>query len=197
MYQGKLVFATTNEHKLKEARHILSGEIQLLSLKEINCLEELPETHPTLEENAFEKAHYVFSRYQVNCFSEDTGLEVDALGGAPGVYSARFAGEGKHPQDNIRLLLAKLSGAENRKARFRTVISLILNGKNYLFEAIVNGMILTKPVGESGFGYDPVFVPDGYNESFAQMNLDTKSQISHRRKALDKLAAFLKSRTSQ
>ena|ERR1051325_9285122 len=187
----KLVFATNNPHKLEEARHILSPGIELKSLKDIGCTDELPETHDTLEDNALEKAQYVFSRHHVNCFSEDTGLEVDELNGAPGVYSARYAGPGKNHHDNIQLLLERMKGLQNREARFRAVIALILNGKHHLFEGIINGHILSEPVGETGFGYDPVFMPDGYTQSFAQMSLEEKSKISHRKQALDKLKNFL------
>lgn len=191
MYEGKLVFATNNAHKLREARDILPSAIQLLSLNEINCRDELPETHDTLEENAFEKAEHVFKKYKVNCFAEDTGLEAEALNGAPGVYSARYAGEGKNSSDNISLLLKNMEGIQNRKARFRAVAALILGENHYYFEGIINGIILLKPAGTGGFGYDPIFVPDGYNESFAQMAEEEKNKISHRKIALDKLAQFL------
>jgi len=192
MYKGRLVFATNNPHKLEEARHILSGNIQVLSLRDIGCNDELPETHETLEENAMEKARFVYERYRVNCFAEDTGLEVASLGGQPGVYSARFAGPGKKDNDNISLLLAKLNGIENRAAQFRAVIGIILNGREFLFEGAVKGSILEKPSGNKGFGYDPVFLPDGSQQSFAEMSLSEKSGISHRKKALEKLVDFLR-----
>lgn len=191
MYRGKLVFATHNQNKLKEAQHILSGSIQLLSLKEINCLDELPETHATLEENALEKAEYIYNRFKVNCFSEDSGLEVEALNGEPGVYSARYGGNSKNDEANIALLLKKMENAENRKAQFRAVIALVIDGRSLLFEGVVRGQILRTPLGTGGFGYDPIFVPDGYTESFAQMNLAHKSRISHRKIALEKLSEFL------
>ncbi len=191
MHKGQLVFATNNAHKLREARSILPSAIQLLSLNEINCADELPETHDTLEENALEKAEHVFKKYKVNCFAEDTGLEVEALNGAPGVYSARYAGEGKNSRDNISLLLKNMNGIQNRKARFRAVIALMLGASHYSFEGIINGQILSAPTGTGGFGYDPVFVPAGYNESFAQMAEGEKNKISHRKIALDKLAQFL------
>ncbi len=194
MYTGKLVFATNNKHKMEEAKHILSSAIQLLSLQEIGCLAELPETHETLEENAVEKASFLYQHFKTNCFSDDTGLEVEALHGAPGVYSARFAGLGKTYQDNNSLLLEKMKNAANRKARFRTVVALLLEGKQFLFEGIIHGSILEKPKGEQGFGYDPVFQPDGFPQSFAQMSLEEKNRISHRKIALKKLADFLNSR---
>lgn len=192
MYRGKLLFATNNENKLREARHIFSGSIQLLSLKDINCTDELPETHSTLEDNALEKAEYIYNHYKINCFSEDSGLEVEALNSEPGVYSARYAGDLKNSDDNIAILLNKMKAMENRKAQFRAVIALILDGTPTLFEGIIKGQILSEPAGNSGFGYDPVFVPDGCSTSFAQMNLEQKSRISHRKVALEKLAEFLK-----
>lgn len=186
-----MVFATNNPHKLDEARHILAPSIRLLSLHDIGCFDELPETHDTLEENAAEKAAYVFSRFGVNCFSEDTGLEVDALHGAPGAYSARYAGGEKSSRDNIRLLLERMKHATDRNARFRTVIALMLDGSKHFFEGTVSGTILTHPAGSGGFGYDPVFVPDGFRQSFAQMSAEQKNNISHRREALHKLSRFL------
>ncbi|HXH19605.1 MAG TPA: RdgB/HAM1 family non-canonical purine NTP pyrophosphatase [Chitinophagales bacterium] len=192
MFTGKLVFATNNLHKLQEAVHILTPAVQLLSLNDIGCFDALPETHPTLEENAAEKALWVYSKYNVNCFAEDTGLEVDALNGAPGVYSARYAGVGKSSRDNIRLLLERMKNIANRKARFRAVIALIMNGNQYLFEGVVNGQILPEPQGEKGFGYDSVFQPEGFAVSFARMSIAEKSRISHRKKALDRLAEFLR-----
>ncbi len=191
MHKEKLVFATNNSHKLEEALHILPASIQLLSLKDLDCFEELPETHETLEENAAEKALYVFNLYHVNCFAEDSGLEVDALNGAPGVYSARYAGHGKNNEDNIRLLLENMRGIRNRNARFRAMVALVINGNQFLFEGIINGKILTEPTGEKGFGYDPVFQPDSCSQSFAQMDLEQKSRISHRKLALDKMKDFL------
>lgn len=187
-----LVFATNNQHKLEEARHILTSGVQIRSLKEIGCNEELPETHETLHENALEKATYLYRHYKHNCFSDDTGLEVDALNGAPGVYSARFAGPGKSYRDNYELLLKKMTGMKNRSARFKTVVALILDGKEYVFTGTVSGIILEKPAGENGFGYDPVFQPDGFSRSFAEMSLEEKNQISHRKIALKKFADFLR-----
>lgn len=191
MYKGSLVFATNNLHKLEEARHILASEIHLLTLKEIGCTVELPETHETLHENALEKAGFLYRHYKRNCFSDDTGLEVEALNGAPGVYSARYAGAGKGYRDNYELLLRKMQGITNRSARFRTVVALVLDGNEYLFEGTICGRILEKPEGEQGFGYDPVFQPEGYAKSFAEMNLAEKNQISHRKIAMKKLADFL------
>lgn len=193
MYKGNLVFATNNLHKVKEAEHLLSAQIHLLSLKDIACILELPETHETLEENALEKANFLYKHVHQNCFSDDTGLEVNALGGAPGVYSARFAGVGCSYADNYNLLLERMKGVTNRNARFRTVVALLLDGHSYLFEGSVNGIILEKPQGESGFGYDPVFQPDGFSLSFAQMSFEEKNKFSHRKIAMLKLADFLKS----
>jgi len=191
MYKGELVFATNNKHKMEEAKHILSFDIMLLSLQDVGCFTELPETHETLHENALEKAGFLYQHYKQNCFSDDTGLEVESLNGAPGVYSARFAGAGKSYRDNYELLLNKMQGYTNRKARFRTVVALILEGKEYLFEGAINGLILENPTGEQGFGYDPVFQPEGYSKSFAEMSLEEKNQISHRKIAMKKLADFL------
>jgi XTP/dITP diphosphohydrolase len=191
MYKRKLVFATNNPNKLSEAEHILSSEVQLLTLQDIGWQFELPETHETIEENAIEKAEFLYNRFKANCFSDDTGLEVEALNGAPGVYSARFAGPGKSYQENNTLLLEKMKAITNRKARFKTVVVLILEGEKYLFEGIVKGIILEKPIGEQGFGYDPVFQPEGFSKSFAQMSLEEKNKISHRKIALKKLADFL------
>jgi len=191
MYKGELVFATNNKHKMEEAKHILSFDIMLLSLQDVGCFTELPETHETLHENALEKAGFLYQHYKQNCFSDDTGLEVESLNGAPGVYSARFAGAGKSYRDNYELLLNKMQGFSNRKARFRTVVALILEGKECLFEGAINGLILENPTGEQGFGYDPVFQPEGYSKSFAEMSLEEKNQISHRKIAMKKLADFL------
>lgn len=188
----ELVFATNNPHKLMEVRKATEGQFTILSLEDINCNEEIPETAETLEENASQKSHYVFDKYGYNCFGDDTGLEVEALGGKPGVYSARYSGPGHNHEKNIAKVLTELSGVSNRKARFRTVISLIIDGKEILFEGIVDGKILTERQGREGFGYDPVFMPDGYNLSFAQMSLDEKNQISHRGRAVQKLLNFLK-----
>ena len=187
----KLVFATNNKHKLKEVSEIVGSAYQIVSLSEIGCTDNIPETSPTIEENALQKARYIYNKYHVDCFSDDTGLEVEALNGAPGVYSARYAGTQCNSNDNINLLLDKLKNTENRNARFRTVIALILNGNEYFFEGIVNGTIIRKCEGSSGFGYDPVFVPEGYNQSFASLGEDIKNRISHRAKATEKLCLFL------
>lgn len=187
----KLIFATQNKHKLEEVTKMLPSGIELQSLSDLNYFEELPETHETLHENALEKAVFVAEKFKRNCFAEDTGLEVEALNGEPGVYSARYAGEQKNHTDNINLLLKNLNGIANRKARFRTVIALILNGKEYLFEGIVNGSIIESPKGTMGFGYDPIFVADGYDKTFAEICIEEKNNISHRAKAFQALKTFL------
>ena len=187
-----LVFATNNKHKLKEVSDILNrANYQIASLNDIGCSDDIPETADTLEGNALLKARYVYEKYGLNCFSDDTGLEVEALNNAPGVYSARFAGPQCDPEDNMQLLLRKLENSDNRKARFRTVIALILDGKEFLFEGVVTGTILREKQGTEGFGYDPIFVPEGYNLSFASLGEEIKNQISHRAKAVEKLFAFL------
>ena len=187
----KLIFATQNRHKLNEVSAILGKDIELVSLPDLDFHDELPETHATLEENAEEKSRFVYDRFKSNCFAEDTALEVKALLGAPGVYSARYAGEGKNSDDNINLLLHQLGGEKNRRARFRTVISLILEGKNHFFEGITEGTISAARCGEGGFGYDPVFIPEGHVLSYAEMPPELKNKISHRRKAFEKMNAFL------
>ncbi|MDX9854944.1 MAG: non-canonical purine NTP diphosphatase [Tenuifilaceae bacterium] len=192
--QHKLVFATNNLHKLQEVNPLLANKFNLLSLADIGFTEEIPEDFDTLELNASQKAWHIYNRFGIDCFADDTGLEVDALNGAPGVYSARYAGEHKNPQDNIVKLLAELNGVGNRKARFRTVVSLVIGGNETLFEGVVEGVILTEKHGEAGFGYDPIFMPDGYNVSFAQMELDAKNAISHRGRAVSKLVSFLNSK---
>lgn len=186
-----LVFATGNANKIKEVEQQLKGQFELLSLKDIKCEEELPETRPTIEGNALEKATYVHEHYNVDCFSEDTGLEVDALGGEPGVYSARYAGPAHDDEANMSLLLANLKGEENRSARFRTVIALILNGQVHTFEGIAEGQVIHRKKGNNGFGYDPIFIPKGHDRTFAQMDTAEKSAISHRGQAVAKLVAFL------
>lgn len=188
----KLVFATNNQHKISEVRDILGEHFEILSLSEIGCNDEIPETAETLEENASQKSRYVFEKFGYNCFADDTGLEVEALDMKPGVYSARYAGEQKNSNDNMNKLLVQLDKIKNRKARFKTVISLIIDGHETLFEGIVNGNILTERHGEKGFGYDPIFQPDGYDTSFAQMNLNEKSKMSHRGLAVSKLIDYLK-----
>ncbi len=186
-----LVFATNNQHKLEEVRNIVSDKVRLVSLSEIGCREDIPETADTLEGNALIKARYVRQHYGYDCFADDTGLEVEALDYAPGVYSARYAGPGHDAEANMRKLLHEMEGKENRKARFRTVIALVLEGKEILFDGIINGTITADKRGEAGFGYDPVFLPDGYAQTFAELGNDTKNQISHRALAVRKLADFL------
>ena len=188
----KLVFATNNLNKLAEVQKMLPESIQLLSLKDINCFEEVDETETTLEGNAQLKADYITNKFGYNCFADDTGLEVDSLDGKPGVYSARFAGEPANSENNMQKLLADLKSNTNRNAQFRTAVSLNINDKNYLFEGICKGEILTKKHGEKGFGYDPVFKPKGFNQSFAEMSSTEKNTISHRGIAIQKLVQFLK-----
>lgn len=187
-----LVFATNNQHKLKELQALLGNEFRLLSLKDIGCNEEIPEEQPTLEGNASQKAFFIFEKYGYNCFADDTGLEIEALNGEPGVYSARYAGEAKNPEANMKKVLANMAKINVRNARFRTVISLIINGKETRFEGIVEGTILKEKRGNSGFGYDPIFLPDGFDQSFAEMDLSAKNEISHRGRAVRKLVACLK-----
>lgn len=187
----KIVFATHNAHKVSEVQAVLGSEYQLVTATEAGITEEIPETQPTIEGNALQKARYVYEHTGLNCFADDTGLEVEALNGAPGVYSARYAGEHVSYADNNVLLLRNLAGCENRKARFRTVIALIVDGKEYLFEGRVEGTIATEPHGEGGFGYDPLFVPEGSQLTFAEMSSEAKNKISHRGRAVAKLVAFL------
>lgn len=187
----KLVFATNNAHKLEEVSAIIDSRFEIHSLAEIGCHEDIQETAHTLEGNALLKARYIYEKYGYDCFSDDTGLEVDALNGAPGVRSARYAGEEKDAQANMRKLLSELKAKSNRNARFRTVVALILNGKEFLFDGVVEGKILEEKRGDGGFGYDPIFVPDGFDETFAQLDAEVKNDISHRGKAIRKLAEFL------
>ena len=188
----KIVFATNNQHKLSEIRQILGDRVEVLSLQNIGCDVDIPETGTTLEENALQKAQYVYDHYHLDVFADDTGLEVDALDGAPGVYSARYAGgEGHDSEANMTKLLKELNGIDNRKARFRTVIALIQQGEVHEFEGIVNGEIIRERRGGEGFGYDPIFRPDGYELTFAELGTDIKNQISHRSRATKKLCAFL------
>ena len=189
-----LVFATNNLHKLEEVRDILGGSFRIASLKEIGCTDDIPETADTLEGNALQKARYVKDKFGYDCFADDTGLEVEALGGAPGVFSARYAGPGHDSEANMRKLLKELEGKMNRQAQFRTVVALILEGREYTFEGIVRGTILTERRGTAGFGYDPVFVPEGYAETFAEMGSEEKNRISPRARAVQKLADFLHKR---
>jgi XTP/dITP diphosphohydrolase len=189
----ELTLASNNAHKLEEIRNKLLGSgISVLSLEESGVREELPETGNTLEANAFEKANRVYSKFGFNCFADDTGLEVDALNGEPGVHSARYAGDKASYQDNVAKLLQEMNGKSNRKARFRTVISLVLDAVEFRFEGIVHGYIIEKPRGTQGFGYDPVFVPEGYDCTFAEMEPALKNKISHRGIAVEKLVKFLK-----
>ena len=187
----KLCFATNNAHKLEEIQAILGDSFELLSLKDINCTKELPETGNTLEANSLQKAQYLYDHYQVNCFADDSGLEVHALGGEPGVDSAHYAGPQRSHADNINLLLKNLTDETDRSAQFRTVITLIQNGKVSQFEGSIKGQIISELRGNEGFGYDPVFVPEGYTTTFAEMSLAEKGKISHRAKAFGKLVAFL------
>ncbi len=187
----KLVFATNNQHKLKEIQHVLGDSFELLSLTDIGCGEDIPETSPTLEGNALQKAMYVFEKYGYNCFADDTGLEIEALNGEPGVYSARYAGEEKSAEANMAKVLRLMKEIKNRKARFRTVIAVVIDGKKTLMDGIVEGLILDEKHGTEGFGYDPIFQPDGFSKTFAEMDLSEKSQISHRGRAVQKLVAFL------
>ncbi|RIV42076.1 non-canonical purine NTP diphosphatase [Flagellimonas pelagia] len=188
----KLVFATHNDHKLKEVRQLLPDSIELLSLHDIGCFDEIPETGATLEENAKIKADFVTQTYGFNCFSDDTGLLIDALDGRPGVFSARYAGEGKNTQDNMIKVLKELEGKTDRNAHFKTVIHLNWNGEPYVFEGIVEGEITHTQYGEGGFGYDPIFKPLGYERTFGELPSETKNVISHRGKAVQKLVTFLK-----
>ena len=194
MMKRKLVFATNNAHKLEEVAAILGDQVELLSLNDIGCQTDIPETAETLEGNALLKSSYIYKNYHLDCFADDTGLEVEALNGAPGVYSARYAGgEGHDAQANMLKLLHELDGKENRKAQFRTAISLILDGKEYLFEGVIKGEIIKEKRGDSGVGYDPVFMTEGYDRTFAELGNDIKNQISHRALAVQKLCEFLQS----
>ena len=187
----KLVFATQNQHKVKELQHLMPEHINVMSLKDIGCEEDIPETAETLEGNASMKSAYVIEKFGGNCFADDTGLEIEALNGEPGVYSARYAGEEKDPDKNMDLVLEKLQGKGNRNARFRTVISLVIDGKEYLFEGFVNGTIKKEKSGTKGFGYDPIFQPEGYDITFSEMSINEKNRISHRGRAVQKLIEFL------
>jgi XTP/dITP diphosphohydrolase len=188
----QLVFASNNKNKIREIQQLLPETIQILSLEEIGCHEEIPETADTIEGNAILKANYVTEKYGYDCFADDTGLEVEALNGAPGVYSARYAGEQKSSEDNMNKLLEALSHKTNRNAQFKTVIALNLNNTQQLFTGIAKGQITTIKTGNQGFGYDPVFQPEGYSKTFAELNIEEKSVISHRGKATKQLINFLK-----
>lgn len=186
-----LVFATQNLHKIEEISAILNNDCRILSLNAIGCTKTLPENQSTLEGNALEKAKFVYENYNYNCFADDTGLEIEVLNNRPGVFSARYAGPENNSEANIQKILTELKGISNRKARFRTVISLIMEGQEFFFEGTVNGVIISEKRGESGFGYDPVFLPDGYSQTFAEMDLALKNTISHRALAMKKLINFL------
>ena len=187
----KLVFASNNKNKIQEIQALVPNIIQIVSLEEIGCIEDIPETADTIEGNAILKANYVTEKYGFDCFADDTGLEVDALNGAPGVYSARYAGEQKDANDNMDKLLSELKDESNRKANFKTVIALNLNGKQNLFTGIINGKIIEEKIGTNGFGYDPIFVADGYKKTFAELTMEEKSTISHRGIAVKELILFL------
>jgi XTP/dITP diphosphohydrolase len=187
----KIVFATNNANKIKEIQSMLPESIEIISLESIGCHEEIPETADTIEENAIMKANYVTEKYGYDCFADDTGLEVDTLNGEPGVFSARYAGEQRSAEDNMTLLLSNLEGKTNREAQFKTVITLNLKGKQYLFTGIARGEITLERAGNQGFGYDPIFRPENYQETFAQLSLETKNKISHRGKATVELIDFL------
>ena len=188
----KLVFATNNKHKLQEVRDIVGDRVEVLSLADIGCYDDIPETADTLQGNALIKARHIYEKYGFDCFADDTGLEVEALDGAPGVYSARYAGEECDSEANMRKLLENLTGKTNRNAQFRTVIALIINGEEMLFNGIVKGAIATEKKGDSGFGYDPIFVPEGHSASFAQMSSEMKNSMSHRFRATQQLSDYLK-----
>jgi len=187
----QLVFATNNAHKLEEVAAKLNGKIQLLSLSDIGCDDDIAETGTTFRENAAIKSHYIYDKYHLNCFGDDSGLEIDVLNGEPGVYSARYAGKHGDHQANMDKVLAQLQSTTNRKARFRTVISLIWDGREHFFEGAVEGTIRSERAGTAGFGYDPIFQPDGYAITFAEMSMDEKNKISHRARAMDKVIEFL------
>ena len=188
----KLVFATNNKHKLQEVRDIVGDRVEVLSLADIDCHDDIPETADTLQGNALIKARHIYEKYGLDCFADDTGLEVEAIDGAPGVYSARYAGEECDSEANMRKLLENLTGKTNRNAQFRTVIALIINGEEMLFNGIVKGTIATVKKGDSGFGYDPVFIPEGHSDSFAQMGSEMKNSMSHRFRATQQLGDYLK-----
>ena len=187
----KIVFATNNPNKLKEIQSLIPKEIEIISLKEIGCNEDIPETGDTLEANAFQKAHYIKDNFNYDCFADDTGLEIDELNGDPGVYSARYAGPERNANANMNKVLNELKGKKNRKAQFRTAIALILKGEEHLFEGKVEGYISKDKQGNEGFGYDPIFIPENNTRSFAQMSMQEKGAISHRGRAVKKLVAYL------
>lgn len=188
----RIVFATNNEHKLRELRQILNGEFELLSLREIGCEDEIPETGNTLEVNASQKSRYIWEKYGIDCFADDTGLEIYSLNNEPGVFSARYAGESRSSEANMQKVLEKLKDSDDRTARFRCVFSLIMDGKEIQFEGIVEGEILLSKEGQGGFGYDPIFRPLEYDQSFASLSPEEKNSISHRGRAVQKLVEYLK-----
>ena len=190
---NNLVFVTNNAHKLEEIKAILEPQFSIVSLSDLNCTDDIPETADSLEGNALLKANYIHNKFGLDCFADDTGLEVEELGGEPGVYSARYAGEENNSGNNMSKVLSLLGNKTNRKACFRTVIALILEGKTYYFEGKIEGNITQQPQGKSGFGYDPIFIPEGYLLSFAQLSAEEKNKISHRALAVNKLIAFLQS----
>lgn len=187
----RLCFATNNAHKIEEVQALLGKQFNVVSLKDVGCSEELAEDQETIEGNSLQKAQYVFDNYQVDCFADDTGLEVEALNGEPGVYSARYAGPQRMAEDNMNLLLANLSGKANRKARFRTVVTLITKQGTHQFEGVLPGTIIKERRGTQGFGYDPVFLPENSSRTLAEMNLEAKNTLSHRARAIEKLVVFL------
>ena len=190
----RLIFATNNQHKLKEIVSSVSKKYEVLGLKDVNISEEIPETHETLKENAIEKAMYIYNKFGYDCFADDTGLEIDSLDGRPGVYSARYAGEACSFQDNVNKVLSEMDGLENRLARFRTIIALVEKGIVYTFEGVIEVTIISYEKGSDGFGYDPIFLPSGFNQTFAEMPLALKNSISHRARALKKFIEFLEAR---
>jgi XTP/dITP diphosphohydrolase len=190
---NKIVFATGNPNKIKEVKELLDNQFEIIGLKDIGCHEDIPETQPTIEGNALQKARYVVDNYKVNCFAEDTGLEIESLNMEPGVYSARYAGEQRNSEDNMNLVLEKLKTQDNRNARFKTVVALIIDGEEFTFEGIVNGKIAFERTGEGGFGYDPIFLPEDQKISFAEMGSVEKNKISHRGRAVRKLIEWLSS----
>ena len=192
----KLVFASNNKNKIQEIQALVPNFIQIVSLEAIGCTEEIPETADTIEENAIQKANYVTKKYGFDCFADDTGLEVETLNGAPGVYSARYGGEQKDANDNMDKLLYELENKANRKANFKTVICLNIKGEQYLFTGIINGKIIEEKIGSNGFGYDPIFVADGFDKTFAELSMEEKSTISHRGIAVKELVVFLQKEIS-
>lgn len=190
----KLVFATNNKHKIKEVQSVIGNTFKVVSLSDIRCFTDIPETADTLEGNALLKARFVWDKYKIDCFADDTGLEVKALNNAPGVFSARYAGEGKNAEDNMVKVLNEIKEQKDRSARFRTVIALIVCGKEYTFEGIINGHLIEEKKGLEGFGYDPIFIPEGYDRTFAELGSEIKNTISHRAIAVNKLKTFLHER---